>query len=234
MIRGRVPNPISNNSSRNRRRKRKNPAQSNHIVRLNERGRFAPDMMYVTLRFSDTSLTRSAPMSTSVMNWRYRSSAFDPDPLLLSGSIPGFVELANLYNQYRVEKMVAHIELSNQETEAVIVSGWPSNNDNNNNSLAATDVLEYGSNVRGQFKMLSAVSGMSRGSLTIVADLNQLVGPTGFTDLDYSSDTSTNPVVTYFVNFGVVKTSGVFNFGIPTKVDVDYHVCFYKPRQLES
>jgi len=231
-------NNYNNNNKRfTRKRKSKrvrNQRNDNQIVRLTQPGRFASDRLYAILRYNDTTFARSAPATSDSMNWRYRSSAFDPDPLILSGAIPGFVELANLYNFYRVEKMVAQAEFNNQETEATIVAGWPSTNDNNNNSLSSSDVVEYGSNVHGTNIMLGNGNGQGRGRLSVTADLMQLVGPNGFTDLDYSSDTSTNPVVVYYINFGTAKTIGNYSFAMPTKVTIDYHLCFYKLRQLES
>lgn len=220
-------------STRNRRLIKQNGNQNNKVTILNEVGRFASDRLYCVLRYNDTELSRTGSGTHNVMNWRYRSSAFDPDPLLLTGSIPGFNELAVIYGFYRVEKMVANVEFNNQETQAVIAGGWPSNFDIGSNTLTAADLMELSSNVKGQTIMLGNTTGQSRGKMRIEADLAQLVGPNGFTDLDYSSGVSTNPVAVYYLNFGATNTLSNFFYAMPVKVQIDYHICFFRVKQLE-
>ena len=112
------------------------------MVIYKQPGRFAPDRLRANLVYIDTALTRTVT-SSDAMNWSYRSSAYDPDPGAFSGSIPGFVELANLYSLYQVRSMLLDLEVSNQGTESVILVAWPSNVAQNTNSLTKADLMEY-------------------------------------------------------------------------------------------
>lgn len=232
----------TNNSMSLRRRNKKKKSRANGqvvrgnntVVRMTQPGRFAPDKFYAVLRYSDTTISRSVT-SAATMNWHYRSSAFDPDPSLGTGAIPGFVELGSIYNYCRVEKMVADIQFSNQETLALFVGAWPSTTNIGNNTLLQSDFIEWSSNVNGQSTILSKEAGNNRASLRVVADLMQLVGPNGFTDLDYSHQVANNPLVPYYINIGATTYSGNnFTFNLPVRVRIDYYCCFFQVKQLEA
>ena len=109
------------NNSKLRKRRYRN---KHRLVIYKQPGRFAPDRLRANLVYIDTALTRTVT-SSDAMNWSYRSSAYDPDPGAFSGSIPGFVELANLYSLYQVRSMLLDLEVSNQGTESVILVAWP-------------------------------------------------------------------------------------------------------------
>ncbi len=203
------------------------------LVIFNELGRFAPDRLRVNLVWMDTTFTRSVT-SSNAMNWGIRSSAFDPDPAALTGSIPGFVELANLYSLYRVKRIKLDLEVANQNTEACIVTAWPSNTLHNVNSLTQADILEYSGNVHASTAMLASTSGTSKAKLSVVASGEQLVGPNYNTDLDYASSTSSNPVEMFYINIGIADLYGNFTYAMATKARYVYTVEFFRLRQLDS
>jgi len=213
---------------------RKRKANNNQkLVILKSIGRFAPDRLRANLVYHDTTLTRTVTSSDAI-NWSYRSSAYDPDPAALTGSIPGFVELANLYTSYCVKSMTLDFETANQNSEAVILVAWPSNVAQNTNSLTKADLMEYSSNLRAQSKVLGASNGINVAKLKVVANPRSLVGPKFNTDLDFSASTSTNPVEMYHINIGYANPYGNFTYPMLTRSKVVYEVEFFRLRQLES
>lgn len=237
---------INKNSKRNTKRVRTNngensyPKSSQQLslrrerqLRLTTPGRFAPDKTRVRLVYQDTTDTRTVT-SSNAMNWGYRSSAYDPDPAALSGSIPGFVELANLYTSYCVHEMHLQLEIANQNSEAIVLVTWPSNVLHNTNSLTKADLAEYAGNVRAQSHFLGNSNGINIMSLSTTASGLQLVGPRFKSDLDYSASTSTNPVEMYNINVGAYCPFGNFTYALGVRARIIYDVEFFKLRQLES
>ncbi len=204
------------------------------LVILRELGRFAPDRMRVNLIYQDSSATRTVTGTSQAMNWQYRSSAYDPDPLVLTGAIPGYAELANLYYEYCVHGMYLELELANQDTQAYVVVTWPGNSSISNNSLTLADIAEFSGNVRADSKMVGTVNGISLCKLNSAAVAQQLIGDRYKTDLDYSSSTSTNPVKMYYLNVGVYSPSANIGFPVITRARIVYDVEFFTLRQLES
>lgn len=221
-------------SNRKMRRVNKRKQNNNQYIVLNEAGRFAPDRIRVKLIFQDPSAYRTATGSSQAMNWGFRSSAYDPDPLVLSGSIPGFAELANLYSQYCVHAMDVDLKIGNQNTESIIVVVWPSNVLANQNSLTLGDIQEYSGNPRAKSVLIGSATGNSIGNIRTSAKGSSLVGERFRTDLDYSASTSTNPVAMFYLNIGVIDPVANFTYGVVAQTRIIYDVEFFKIRQLES
>jgi len=168
------------------------------------------------------------------MNWRYRSSGYDPDPGALTGAIPGFVELSNLYSLYRVRTMILTFTPLNPEVNQVMVVSWPSTENINNNSLSSSDLLEYSSNVYAKQMVAPSSSAGGIRKIKVTARGNELFGPTYNTDLDFSSSTSTNPVAMYYINIGLIQPQGNFTYSFGTLVRIVYCIEFFERRTLES
>ncbi len=226
---------IKNNSTPPSRKLNKYRSTQNDpkLVIYREPGRFAPNRLIVNLLWNDTTLTRTVT-SSNAMNWAIRSSAYDPDPASLTGSIPGFVELANLYSLYRVKKMKLDLEVANQNTEACVVAAWPSNVIQNTNSLTQADIMEYAGNVHASSAIVASTSGMSKAKLRVTASGEQLIGPNYNTDLDYAASTSANPTEMYCINIGVTNLYGNFTYAMAVRAKYVYTVEFFRLRQLES
>jgi len=168
------------------------------------------------------------------MNYNYRSSAFDPDSALGSGAISGFTELANLYLSYRVRSMTLALEILNEEVTGVIYTIWPSNTAQNVNSLAASDVLEFGGNVRAQTKMIPNANGGIQRLSCKARGLDQL-GPQFLTSNAFAAGTGGNPSIMYFINVAAMTTLGSnFTTHMSSKASITYEVEFFEVRQLES
>ncbi len=214
-------------------KKKVSKQNNNQLVVLTDVGRFAPDRLKVRLIYNDgvTSRTHAA---SNAMNFAFRSSAYDPDPGLLTGAIPGFVELANMYAQYLVHQIDTRMEIINQDTAAYIIGCWPSNVVQNVNSLTSSDIQEYSSNVHGSRHILPPVTGgPMRVQLRAVG--TELFGRQFLTDEDFSGSTSGNPSTMYGVNIGIFRGDGS-NMGFPVIVSTVnvYHIEFFGLRQLES
>ncbi len=228
-------NRRNNNRVARRQRKVKNKNNKNgKALILREPGRFAPDKTRVNLVFQDPSGLRSPTGSSQALNWGYRSSAYDPDPGVLSGAIPGFAELSNLYSQYCVHAMHIELEVANTNTENMILVCWPANTLANVNSLTYADLAEYSGNVRAKSVIMGTVNSMNVCKLSVDATGLQLVGNRFKTDLDYSSGTSTNPAQMFYINCGIYHPSTTITYGLITRARIVYDVEFFKLRQLES
>ncbi len=242
---------MNGKKSNNRRGGRKNANNNNTIIergsynykqfrnnekfyRFTQPGRFGFDRVEMTLKYHDPSATRTATGSSQSCNWRYRSSAYDPDPLLLTGAIPGYAEIANIYTYYRVLSITARVQIANQDTQAYTIVAWPSNNDNNNNSLSLADIAEYSGNVFAKTQVLGGANGMNVCTLRTAAFGDQLVGPIFRTDLDYSASTSSNPLAMYYLNIGAYSGLGNMAYPMVTNITLYYKIEFFRLRQLES
>jgi len=168
------------------------------------------------------------------MNWHVRSSGYDPDPAVLTGGIPGFAELANLYDKCCVHKMKLTIEVSNGETEGVVVIAWPSPVLQNVNSLTRADLAEYFNNPQGKKVTLGRDSALSTRTLTCTADGLSLVGSRLKTDLDFTSSTSSNPTIMWGINIGAFKHDSNFSYPLRLVATVLFDIEFFERRQLET
>lgn len=217
----------------NRSGKRKRPTNTDKLVILRSVGRFAPDRLQTTLRYTDTTTSRGTT-SNNAMNYNLRSSAFDPDSSLGSGAISGFTELANLYLSYRVLSMKITSHMVNEEVTGVTFVLWPSNNAANVNSLAASDLLEFSSNVRARSQIVSSVNG-PRVTLASKVRGVDLYGKQYITDSNYAAGTGGNPNRMFYYNIGAMTTLGSnFTTHMSILTVIDYEVEFFEVRQLES
>lgn len=183
--------------------------------------------------WNDTTLTRASAASSNVLNFAIRSSAYDPDPAALTGAIPGFVELANLYSGYRVRYMRVRWTVQNAEVNGIVIACWPSTTIINVNSLTAADVYEYAGNVGGKMQSLGNNNTPPR-SITTIADSKSLYGPLALIDTTFAASTSSNPTTMYCVNFGAVAPYANFSYDIGSLLSVEYGLEFFERRQLES
>jgi hypothetical protein len=185
------------------------------------------DAIIVDLIYFDQTYSRTQN-GFAFLSYRMRmNSAFDPDPALSSGAIPGFTDWANLYNSYRVLVFKYDIEVSNQEAFAIDVLTAPSTTDLGLNYTNSYDLL---GNPFGKSHTLSAMGGMDKARFRGTIDLGQfsgnLVQYCG--DDAFGSGVGTNPASIIYMNVAAVATL-TFNTGkgIFTKGKFEYTVLFY-------
>jgi len=211
-----------------------NQTSIDRMAIFNEVGRFCADRTFVKLRWTDQTIIRPFPSGSNSLNWAIRSSAYDPDPALGTGAIPGFVEMANLYLSYRVHAMTVNLLHVNQDIQGVILGVFPSNVGYNVNSLNQADILEYTSNVHSKSVVTGGVNGQNRSSLRVRASGKSLVGPDYATNLEYTGSTSGNPSSVYWLNFAATSMNNPFAFNQTFRNSIVYEVEFFERRQLES
>ena len=75
----------------------------------NGRSLIMPPKLIRTLRYVDSAYVRNNPGGNYLVYSFRINDLYDPDPLLLSGSISGFKEIMQFYAQYRVLHVAADI-----------------------------------------------------------------------------------------------------------------------------
>ena len=68
------------------------------------------------LRYVDSAYVRNNPGNNFLIYSFRVNDLYDPDPLILSGSLSGFKELMQFYAQYRVLRITAAVTIVNIET----------------------------------------------------------------------------------------------------------------------
>jgi len=197
-------------------------------------GEFIPSQLLCRLRYPDVGVRTNS--SGSAANWRFRSSAYDADPLLGGGSLPGFTELATLYGRYRVHGIGVTTTNINMETKPVYVAVWPSNEDYGSNLLSTTDVIAFGSNPNAYSKILEPTP-YGKLQYSNYWSIAEILGDQGYLfENEWQALTSTNPANFVFLNFGLAPTSGTLTAGLGfhNNTQVEMFVEFFGRRTLLS
>jgi len=221
------------NANKQRKQPKAKLNQSNRLHIIREPGRFMPDRIIRNLVYNDTTFYRSHVGSTAI-NWYYRSSAYDPDPALGTGAIPGFAELANMYKAYLVRSMTLKTTVQNQNGDGAIIGIWPSNTLLNSNSLAPSDIIEYSSNPNSARGVLNNNNGGSK-TFSCTATGSHFYGRQFMNDLTFTGSTGGNPGTMYGINVGILDgTASNFGFGFVMQTQIIYEVEFFELIQLQS
>jgi hypothetical protein len=226
-----------NKNRRGRRDPRRNDRRRNQAVPLGggnvriPRNEPLPTTMTAWLNYDDTSIVRTN-VGSAFVGWRYRmNSAFDPDPLLLTGALPGFNEYATLFLAYRVIDFKWSVALSSDElfpmsTYVVPLNTDPGANPVNGYTLAA--------NPKGKPKPLSSIGGPPTrfsGSVNIA----NFFGIRGYNfDDDYNASVTANPSVLLYLLAGAVAPAPLTASGIVITVRLSYRVVFNRRRNLAA
>jgi len=185
----------------------------------------APDGVVVDLYYIDSVQTRNNA-GNLISTWRYRvNSAFDPDPLLGTGAIPGFVEWAAFYDRYRVLDFMYDAQFSNLEAFPLQVVAAPSLLDLGANYASAVDIPGF---PYGTKSLISTLGGQDRARLSGHLDLEKFEGsPTIYTDNNYSGVVSGNPTNVRFMNFGLVSDANLVH-GVFISMKLGFRTLFYQ------
>jgi len=183
------------------------------------------DSVMVDLFYLDTVGIRNNVGGT-VLSWRYRvNSAFDPDPLLGTGALSGFLEWAAMYTHYRVVDFGYDVSLSNLETFPLIAAIAPTLLDVGPNYVNFDQFPEF---PYGRKSLLSVSGGQDRCRFRGSVDIAKLEGTTeSMYDSTFSSQVTTNPIMLRFFNIGCSGVSNVFVKGVFLSVRLRYRCLFY-------
>lgn len=130
-----------------------------NVVAIPQRGPLTvavPDAIECHLRFELNF--QVANVGFLVSSNRYRSNAYDVDPILASTAMPGFAEWATMYEQFRVVGFRTEVTVCNNETFPLTALHGYTKDDLGGNGLA----LGYGGNPTFQQRLLSAKGGQDR------------------------------------------------------------------------
>jgi hypothetical protein len=198
--------------------------QNKGIVRI-PRSLFAPSSILVDLTYPDTTLFRTNGGS-NIVSWRYRmTSVFDPDPIVLSGAVPGHLEWATFYNNYRVIAINYSIDISNLEVFSVDAFACPSLTDLGANYLNSNEL--FGNPYCAQ-ALLSGNTAMNRTRLKGHIDIGTLYG-----NLDwylgndaFGGVVTGNPSVNFFLNVGGTASGLFTGAGLDYRLTITYTVLY--------
>jgi hypothetical protein len=183
------------------------------------------------LNFIDGNPLRFNALSNYVY-WRYRAnSVFDPDPLILTGGISGFTELAALYREYRVTHLEFEWNISNRESFPVMIGLAFTTLDvvgTITSGAAAFNLLENGYSTRG--KILSAAGGQDRFTFKGKVSIADLFGnPEQYAgDNSYAANVTGDPARLLFANCVAVSTTGAnMALGVSISMTLRYTTQFF-------
>jgi len=224
------------NNKTKRNRKQRNNRPTSGIDRFVAAGRtdVVPYSSTKWLNYVDSTLVRNNAGSNYLVFYMRLNSAYDPDPLLLSGSLSGFSEWAAFYQYYRVEKVQISWGVVNKEAfpvkvgflataAPVPISG----------QLAAINTLENGE-AQGP-ATVSQAGGQDRAMLIRTYDLAKIWGNTAQyrADDNWGAVTNTNPGFLVQGAF-VAYASNNFVNGLDSDLRLRFQVKFYARKQLLS
>lgn len=195
------------------------------------------DKTYVKLHYMDTtSRVLAAPANPFGYIRYFANGLFDANPLILTSLVPGFTELATLYEQYRVHGAKITVRFVNQEAFPSVVVVWPTDQDQSA-SINQQYLQEMCGNYFARFRHLSSKGGMDRASITNYISFKKLIGTRNYnTDLNYSSLVSTNPLKLMYWNIGTysMDNSNYTAANVPFECRITFYAEFFNRKQLTS
>lgn len=136
---------------------------------------------------------------------------YDPDPLILSGSISGFKEIMQFYNYYRVLHTTINVHITNNESFSLMYGGIFSQS-NLTSSISSRDdaINALESTFSSKAKILSAKGGLDRGSLSMRVKPSNLLGDSKqyLAELGYTGQGLASPAVALWFNMIVASPTG--------------------------
>lgn len=196
-------------------------------------GEWIPEQLFVNLKYPDVGVRTSN--GTSSFNWRFRSSAWDVDPLLGSTSIPGFAELASCYNYYRVHGIGYDTTNCNAHSSPLFIGVWPSPTDPGA-GLSLQQIIDYAHNPLGESEIVQ-VTPYGRFKRKRYYSLSEILGSDQWIlDDNYTALTTTNPATMVYINLGIAATNGTFTTtsGSHNSTVITLHVEFFGRKIVQA
>jgi len=192
-------------------------------------GQIMPDRIRVQLVYSDPNQQR-ASVANNYSAWVFRvNSAYDPDPLIASGGISGFNELANFYYFYRVDAVSVDIEAGNEDDFCYTLGMCPTGTVNPGPLLssrgACVDLLENPRSVQ----VLMPSSGGPVARMKAHYDLASIFGDRNqyLSDHDFTSAVGASPIFQLWLGL-VLYTNGVVGVnGVTISTRLLFNIEFY-------
>jgi hypothetical protein len=184
-----------------------------------------PDSILVRLKYTDAGAIR-VNAAASLCSWRFRmNNPYDPDPLLGTGAVPGFVEWASFFRIYRVINFRYSIKMAGLDAIPGIAHTAPSENDLGAN-FANTYQLESTSPY-GKTSTFSALAGGRQAVINGVVNMEKFFGGLNYLGNDaFGALTTTSPTTQLFFNIGFT-TSAAMTLGVLYSGVFEFDVNFY-------
>ena len=163
------------------------------------------------LRYCDSTYVRNNPGGNFLVYSFRINDLYDPDPIILSGSVSGFKELMQFYSYYRVLSVNIGVHITNNETFSIMYGGVFSQTNLTGVISSRDDAINaLESTLSSRVRVLSAKGGMDRGFLnmkispaTILGDRRQY-----FAESNYSGAGLATPTVPLWFNMIVASPTG--------------------------
>jgi len=185
-----------------------------------------------TLYYNDSSTVRNNPGGSFLVYSMRINDLFDPDPLILSGSVSNFKEIMQFYSYYKVDKFDINWTIVNLETFPLScgIVYTQTNLTGVISSLAdAQNALEndFATGVR----TISGKTGMDKTTITTKNfSIHRLLGNTQQYegDINYSGLGLSTPAVPLWANFIVWSPTGAsLANGYANSTRISFHSQFY-------
>jgi hypothetical protein len=190
------------------------------------------------LNYIDSQYVRSNG-GANFLAYRFRiNDLFDPDPLILSGSISGFKEIMQFYNFYRVEDISVDLQISNNEAFSLLwgiffstidyVGGFANRDD-------AINSLENG--ISSGAKLLCAKGGIDKDSYKCSIPVHSVLGNQKQyeSDINYTGTVSTDPASLLYVTLIIASPSATFlTNGVTTYLKMKFRSRFFSKIVLRA
>lgn len=198
-------------------------------------GAIMPDHLFTKMMYVNTFTT---PLGNSTSQFgfvRWRANGLqDPDPLLLSGSVPGFNEFAAFYRFYRVRACKATVTVINQEVFGSVVMLFPTNYDVAT-SLSTGFLNDMIANTYCRHRIISSKGGMDRITLKNYITTTKISGSsTSKFDDNFASLILTIPTKLWYMNLACYTLAGenYTSAGLPYEIKLTYYVEWYDRNTL--
>jgi len=188
---------------KNRRKKNKN--------RGNTVSTIMPPRLQRTLKYVDGSYVRNNPGNNYLVYSFRINDLYDPDPLILSGSISGFKEIMQFYNYYRVLHATINVHITNNESFSLMYGGIFSQANLTSSITSRDDAINaLESTFSSQARILSAKGGFDKGSLSMKIRPSSLLGDTRqyLAELGYTGQGLASPGIALWFNMIVASPTG--------------------------
>jgi hypothetical protein len=171
---------------------------------------YAPLGLINTLKYNDGFTLKTNAGNQSLYYRMRMNDVFDPNPLIFSGAISGYLEIAALYRRYLVLGIDITIDFINNETFPVIVCLAPSEIDLATVIISAPTVLNLSEYPLAKRVILSERGGMNRAKVRFRLNLATFVGQAqAYRDsLTYSALNNAGPAQVIFFNIGMASADG--------------------------
>lgn len=183
------------------------------------------------LNYIDSTYNRSNSGANYLVYALRVNDLFDPDPLILTGSVSGFKEIMQFYSTYRTIQNKVHLKISNNEnfpllygyvfTQTSLV-GVVGNRDD------AINALENDFSTRG--RLLAAKGGIDTDEIESTLNMSLLLGSRQqyMAEVGYTGQGINSPAIPLFLNLIIASPSATnLSNGVTTALTLQYHSEFF-------